>query len=66
MTDCFIDPKLIAASGPFMGAALLMTMVQMVVVFAVQDKVARVRLLYGTFAIQAIALLGGMALPFFQ
>ena len=66
MTDCFIDPKLIAASGPFMGAALLMTMVQMVVVFAIQDRRARIILLFCTFAVQAIALLGGMAITFLQ
>jgi len=64
MDDCMFNPELIAAAGPFMGAALLMTAVQGVVVFRVTDRRARTWLLYGTFLVQAAALLAGMAFAF--
>ena len=66
MKDCLIniDPDTLAAAGPFMGAALLMLFLQVGVVLRVSDKVTRLRLLHGSFIVQALALIGGMAWAF--
>lgn len=63
-TDCLLSPELIQAAGPFMGTALMMLAVMAGAVWKVKDKTTRLRLLGGAFAIQAIALLGGMAYAF--
>ena len=56
----------IGAAGPYMGTAIFMALVQILVILRVADKVLRVRALYITIGVQVVALAAGLFVNFLR
>ena len=56
--------NLIAGSGPYMGGAAFVALLQVVVIRQINDKSVRQPLLFITIIFQLLALAAGMIVPF--
>lgn len=56
--------NLIVGTGPYMGGAAFIGIIQLMVVKNISDKTTRIRMLVATVIFQMIALAAGMIVPF--